>query len=338
MWVATQEYYPASPVSSASQSLCLDLDAISSEDSDAKSGNALNTSPITVISVDSSDSDPDSSEVHSSTGPSSVPGSLTSSGTSVCVVGVSLTLPTPDEPVVLSAPSSMLISPNHVWEDCISVTAEVYPVFEVSPDTTKSILTSPPAPPSSPMVSLPPPAPTFSPPGAPASLDGLVLAFSLLPRPDVMVLVPVLAPDYSSSLTECSSRGKSAPVLFPLQGSCPGRAPVSDAPSDIGSPGHWVRTMDCEDAVAAALQLQPDAGVMTSNLQVLDQFITSHNHMYYEILRLVVGPEVFPSTTMDVLSPVPRAPRGCSLHIGHGAVAASGWSGCSRAVAGFVMQ
>ena len=58
MWVATQEY-PASPVSSASQSLCLDLDAISSEDSDAKSGDALSVSPITVISVDSSDSDPD---------------------------------------------------------------------------------------------------------------------------------------------------------------------------------------------------------------------------------------------------------------------------------------
>ena len=49
-------------------------------------------------------------------------------------------------------------------------------------------------------------------------LDGLVLAFSLLPMPDGMVLVPVLAPDDSSSLTERSSRGKSAPVLFPLQG------------------------------------------------------------------------------------------------------------------------
>ena len=36
-----------------------------------------------------------------------------------------------------------------------------------------------------------------------------------------------------------------------------------------GSPGHWVRMMDREDAVAATLQLQHDAGVMTSNLQDL---------------------------------------------------------------------
>ena len=120
----TQEY-PASPVSSASQSLCLDLDAISSEDSDANPGDAHSTSPITVISVDSSDSDPDSSEVHSSTGSPSVPGSPTSSGASVCVVESPSHYPTPDEPVMLSAASSMLISPNRVLEDCVSVTAEI---------------------------------------------------------------------------------------------------------------------------------------------------------------------------------------------------------------------
>ena len=67
--------------------------------------------------------------------------------------------------------------------------------------------------------------------------------------------------------------------------------------------------MDCEDAVAAALPLQLDAGVMTSNLQVLDQFVTSLNCVSSEILRLAVGPVAFPSTTMDVLSPVPRASR-----------------------------
>ena len=41
------------------------------------------------------------------------------------------------------------------------------------------------------------------------------------------------------------------------------------------APGHWVQTMDREDAVAAALQLQHDAGLITSNLQVLGQFVTS---------------------------------------------------------------
>ena len=194
MWVVKQEN-PASPLHSASQSPCLDLDAISSEDSDAKSGDALSASPITVISVDSSNGDPDSSEDHSSTGSSSIPDSPTSSNTSGCVVVSPLHGPTPEEPVVLSAASSVLISPNRVREDCISVTAEVYPVFEVSPDTTGSVLASPSVPLSSPMVSLPPPALTFSPPGAPLSLDGMVLAFPLLPVPDGMVFVPVLAPD-----------------------------------------------------------------------------------------------------------------------------------------------
>ena len=33
-----------------------------------------------------------------------------------------------------------------------------------------------------------------------------------------------------------------------------------------GSPGHWVRTMDREDAVAAALQFQHDAGVLGSDV------------------------------------------------------------------------
>ena len=75
MWVVTQEY-PASPVHSASQSPCLDLDAISSEDSVAKSDGAISVSPITVISVDSSNEDPDLSEDDSSTDSSSAPSSL----------------------------------------------------------------------------------------------------------------------------------------------------------------------------------------------------------------------------------------------------------------------
>ena len=91
---------------------------------------------ITVISVDSSNGDPDSSEDHSSTGSSPVPGSPTSSSTSGCVVVSPSHYPTPEEPVVLLAASSVLIYPNRVREDCFLVTAEVYLVFEVSPDTT----------------------------------------------------------------------------------------------------------------------------------------------------------------------------------------------------------
>ena len=75
------------------------------------------------------------------------------------------------------------------------------------------------------------------------------------------------------------------------------------------SPAYWIQTMDQEDAVAAALRLKHYAGLMTSNVQVLCQFMTSLNRMSSEVLRLAIGPEVFPSTAVDVLSPVPRAPR-----------------------------
>ena len=43
------------------------------------------------------------------------------------------------------------------------------------------------------------------------------------------------------------------------------------------APGHWVRMMDREQAVTAALQLQHDANLITSNLQVLGQFVTDHD-------------------------------------------------------------
>ena len=69
--------------------------------------------------------------------------------------------------------------------------------------------------------------------------------------------------------------------------------------------GHWERTMDREGAVAAALHLQwHDAGLMTSKLQVLGQFVTSLNRVLSEVLRLA-----FPSEAVDDISPVPRAHR-----------------------------
>ena len=48
-----------------------------------------------------------------------------------------------------------------------------------------------------------PPTPATPPPEAPVSLDGMVLAIPMLPLPDGMMLVPVLASDNSSSLPEC---------------------------------------------------------------------------------------------------------------------------------------
>ena len=83
---------------------------------------------------------------------------------SVCVVESPSHYPSPTDPVVLSAVSSMLISPNRVWEDCSSVTLDVYPVYEVSPDTMCWVPANAPVMPPSSKVSLPPP-------GAPMSLS-----------------------------------------------------------------------------------------------------------------------------------------------------------------------
>ena len=106
------------------------------------------------------------------------------------------------------------------------------------------------------------------------------------------------------------------------------------------APGHWVQPMDREDAVAAALQLQLDAGLMTSNLQVLGQFITSLNRMSSEVMRLAFGTEVFPSDAVEVVSPVPCVHHATPLTTWPLWVCGDcqGWPGRSQAIAGLILQ
>ena len=101
------------------------------------------------------------------------------------------------------------------------MTLDVYPVYEVSPDSTGYVpVTTPVTPPSSEVLLLPP-APESLPPGAPVSLNGVVacditllnrsadlslLAIPLLPLPDGMLLVPVMASDQPSTSTVRPSR------------------------------------------------------------------------------------------------------------------------------------
>ena len=42
---------------------------------------------------------------------------------------------------------------------------------------------------------------------------------------------------------------------------------------------YWIHHMGRDQAMSAALQLQQDAGLILSNLQVLGQFVTSLNRM-----------------------------------------------------------
>ena len=55
------------------------------------------------------------------------------------------------------------------------------------------------------------------------------------------------------------------------------------------SPTFWIQRMGEEDAVTAAINLQWDAGVMLSNLQILSQFVTSLQRMSTEMLDLGMG-------------------------------------------------
>ena len=74
------------------------------------------------------------------------------------------------------------------------------------------------------------------------------------------------------------------------------------------SPTFWVQRLGEEDAMAAAVNLQRDAGLMSSNLQILSQFVTSLHRMSSEMMSLGLGHVVFPSQVTD-LSTAPRAPR-----------------------------
>ena len=74
-------------------------------------------------------------------------------------------------------------------------------------------------------------------------------------------------------------------------------------------PGYWLHHMDRDQAVSAALQLQHDAGLMMSNLQVLGQFVTSLNRMSSEVLQLLFGHDQYPSEAIQSVAPSPRARR-----------------------------
>ena len=130
--IATQEY-AASPPSLASQSPCLNLDTLSSDESEAGTGGVPVVEPIvisdqelTVISVHSGDPNPDFSDEDR---PSSIRIDLVSpipSAVSTGVLESPSQYPTLAAPAKLSAVSSVLISPNRVRKDCSSGCGPVF--------------------------------------------------------------------------------------------------------------------------------------------------------------------------------------------------------------------
>ena len=68
------------------------------------------------------------------------------------------------------------------------------------------------------------------------------------------------------------------------------------------SPGYGLHHMNHDEAVSAALQLQHDAGLMMTNLQILSQFVTSLKWMSSEVMRLAFGWEQYPADAMQAVS------------------------------------
>ena len=75
------------------------------------------------------------------------------------------------------------------------------------------------------------------------------------------------------------------------------------------SPSFWVNRLGQECAMAVAVNLQRDAGLMMSNLQILAQFVTSLHRMSSEMLSIGVDHVVFPVEEVEKLSMMPRAQR-----------------------------
>ena len=98
------------------------------------------------------------------------------------------------------------------------------------------------------------------------------------------------------------------------------------------SPSFWVDRLGQERAMAAAVNLQRDAGFMMSNLQILAQFVMSLHRMSAEMLSIGVDHVVFPVEEVDKLSVIAEGPASSQVHDSDGPVAPSAGSGCSRAV------
>ena len=69
------------------------------------------------------------------------------------------------------------------------------------------------------------------------------------------------------------------------------------------TPEYWIHHMGRDRTMSAALQLQHDAGLILSNLQVLGQFVTSLNRISSEVKRVAFAHEPFPTEAVQSVAP-----------------------------------
>ena len=89
------------------------------------------------------------------------------------------------------------------------------------------------------------------------------------------------------------------------------------------SPEYWLHHLGHEKTLAAALQLQHDVGLILSNVQVLQQFVTSLNTTSSEVMRVAFGRDGMRCGCDAAGGAVVPCSSGGALHGGHGIVAAT---------------
>ena len=98
------------------------------------------------------------------------------------------------------------------------------------------------------------------------------------------------------------------------------RASDYDSPSDefgvpfFGGPGRWLNSLSWDQAMAAAIQLHRDVCLMTTNLDILDQYALSLHGTASKMLEMSLGSSDFPSADMAAGALGPRV-RHASVQI-----------------------
>ena len=87
------------------------------------------------------------------------------------------------------------------------------------------------------------------------------------------------------------------------------------------APGEWIRSLTRVQTFDAMRQLQRDTNLMTSNLNVLQQYAFIMHGAVLDIFQLIVSRHCFPSTAVNYAAPVPHVRRASTHSSSYGSLA-----------------
>ena len=128
---------------------------------------------------------------------------------------------------------------------------------------------------------------------------------ALLPLPTVLPIAGG-SPDATCSTLQCAAESPDVVCASPRPSRCAIRRRW---PVRIMEWSWRLHHMGREKTLSAALQLQHDAGLILSNVQVLQQLVTALNRTSSEVMRVVHGRRPFPTDVMHQVMPSYRVRR-----------------------------